>query len=248
MHKPSHSLLHRRHWLQWVGASAALSAVPGSQAASATAVEASWPRFAQQFMQADGRVVSDDGKLSRTYSEGQSYALFFALVANDRRRFDALLHWTRDNLSQGDLGQHLPAWLWGRQDDGAWGVIDSNSASDADLWIAYTLLQAGRLWRYRPYTAQGRTLAALIWQKEVAQLPGLGPSLLPGAQGFVQQPGQRWRLNPSYLPLQVLQALALEMQEPGWQQLADASLDLLVRSARQASRRTGRCTTASRAF
>lgn len=231
MHKPSHSLLHRRHWLQWVGASAALSAVPGSQAASSTAVEASWPRFAQQFMQADGRVVSDDGKLSLTYSEGQSYALFFALVANDRRRFDTLLHWTRDNLSQGDLGQHLPAWLWGRQDDGAWGVIDSNSASDADLWIAYTLLQAGRLWRYRPYTAQGRTLAALIWQKEVAQLPGLGPSLLPGAQGFVQQPGQRWRLNPSYLPLQVLQALALEMQEPGWQQLADASLDLLVRSA-----------------
>lgn len=223
--------LHRRRWLQWLGASATLSAAPWTQAADATPTESTWAHFAQQFIQADGRVISDDGKLSRTYSEGQSYALFFALVANDRRRFDTVLRWTRDNLSQGDLGQRLPAWLWGQREDGAWGTLDNNAASDADLWIAYVLLQAGRIWRYRPYTAQGSALASLIWEKEVAQLPDLGPSLLPGPVGFVQQANQRWRLNPSYLPLQVLHALAQEMADPGWQQLANASLALLVRSA-----------------
>lgn len=231
MHKPAYAMWQRRRWLQWLGASASWSALPWGQAASPGLPEASWPRFAQQFMQADGRVVSDDGKLSRTYSEGQSYALFFALVANDRNRFDTLLRWTRDNLSQGDMGRHLPAWLWGQREDGSWGAIDTNAASDADLWIAYTLLQAGRLWRYRPYTAQGRTLAALIWQKEVATLPQLGPCLLPGPVGFVKEAGQRWRLNPSYLPLQLVQALAHELADKNWQQLADASLDLLLRSA-----------------
>jgi endoglucanase len=160
-------------------------------------------------MQADGRVVSDDGKLSRTYSEGQSYALFFALVANDRRRFDALLHWTRDNLSQGDLGQHLPAWLWGRQDDGAWGVIDSNSASDADLWIAYTLLQAGRLWLpalHRPGPHAG---SADLAEGSGPNCPAWAPACCR-ARRLCAAAGPTLQLNPSYLPLQVLQALALD--------------------------------------
>ena len=227
---PRHPL-HRRRWLQWLGASASLpfTAPSWGQAAMPNAV--TWSHFSQQFIQPDGRVVSDDGKLSRTYSEGQGYALFFALVANDRRRFDTLLQWTRDNLSQGDMGQHLPAWLWGQREDGTWGAIDSNAASDADLWIAYTLLQAGRLWKYRPYIAQGSTLAHLIWKKEVAQLPQLGPTLLPGPVGFVQEADKRWRLNPSYLPLQLVHALATELSDAGWRQLADASLELLVRSA-----------------
>ena len=36
-----------------------------------------------------------------TTSEGQSYGLFFALAANDRKAFDLLLAWTRDNLARG---------------------------------------------------------------------------------------------------------------------------------------------------
>lgn len=87
------------------------------------------------------------------------------------------------------------------------------------------------MWRYRPYTAQGQALAQLILLKETAELPGLGLSLLPGAVGFVQQEGKRWRLNPSYVPMQLLQALAHEMPSSRWQAVADASLDMLVRSA-----------------
>lgn len=240
MPKRQHPTLPRRQWLQWLAASAALPAL-GAVAATpmrspppptaATAAATDWKTFARQFMQPDGRIVSDDGSKSSTYSEGQSYALFFALVANDRTSFDSVLRWTRDNLSQGDLGQNLPAWLWGRKDDGSWGVLDGNAASDADLWIAYVLLQAGRLWRHRPYTAQGAALAQLILQKESAELPGLGLNLLPGPVGFVLEPEQRWRLNPSYVPLQVLHGLATDLPAQRWRSMADGSLDMLVRSA-----------------
>ena len=35
----------------------------------------------------------------KSTSEGQSYGLFFALVADQRTQFDTLLKWTSDNLA-----------------------------------------------------------------------------------------------------------------------------------------------------
>ena len=48
-------------------------------------------------------------------AKGQSYALFFALVANDQATFDKVLAWTERHLAEGDLSARLPAWLWGEK-------------------------------------------------------------------------------------------------------------------------------------
>lgn len=186
-----------------------------------------WDTFKAQFTSEEGRVISDDGEGGRTYSEGQAYGLFFALVANDRKGFDILLRWTENNLSGGDLGARLPAWLWGRRPDGTWGVIDSNAASDADIWIAYVLGEAARLWNAPQYRALGARLAARIIAEETADLPGLGPSLLPAPSGFVEAEG-RWKLNPSYMPLQVMQRLATLYPLPAWRQLTQSSEKIIV--------------------
>ena len=186
-----------------------------------------WDTFKAQFTSEEGRVISDDGEGGRTYSEGQAYGLFFALVANDRKGFDTLLRWTENNLSDGDLGARLPAWLWGRRPDGTWGVIDSNAASDADIWIAYVLGEAARLWNAPQYRALGARLAARIIAEETADLPGLGPSLLPAPSGFVEAEG-RWKLNPSYMPLQVMQRLATLYPLPAWRQLIQSSEKIIV--------------------
>ena len=82
------------------------------------------------------------------------------------------------HISRGDLTGFLPSWLWGRQQDGNWGVLDANSASDSDLWIAYSLLEAGRLWDNHSYSALGTLLLRRIAREEVATLPGLGLSLI----------------------------------------------------------------------
>jgi len=186
-----------------------------------------WDTFKAQFTSEEGRVISDDGEGGRTYSEGQAYGLFFALVANDRKGFDTLLRWTENNLSDGDLGARLPAWLWGRRPDGTWGVIDSNAASDADIWIVYVLGEAARLWNAPQYRALGARLAARIIAEETADLPGLGPSLLPAPSGFVEAEG-RWKLNPSYMPLQVMQRLATLYPLPAWRQLTQSSEKIIV--------------------
>ena len=138
-------------------------------------------------MQADGRVIDYSTPAQQTTSEGQSYGMFFALVANDRATFERLLNWTRANLAANQFDAQnvrLPAWQWGKKPDGSFGVLDPNSASDSDLWIAYDLLQAGRLWKEPAFTQLGTALAAQIVKQEVVDLPGLGPMLLPGPQGF----------------------------------------------------------------
>lgn len=183
-----------------------------------------WQAYAAQFIQHDGRVVEFSAD-ARTTSEGQAYALFFALVANDRRRFENILHWTETNLADGALGKNLPAWLWGRDPNGAWKILDTNAASDADLWLSYALLEAGRLWKQKPYSVLGEQLLELIVAREVVELPNLGPALLPGPHGFAL-PEHQWRLNLSYTPLPLLRRFSEQQPKGPWQRIAETTVYL----------------------
>src|SRR5580692_6965020 len=129
-----------------------------------------WTSYAARFIDGQGRVIDPQGA-GRTTSEGQSYAMFFALADNDRARFDQLLKWTQTNLAGGNLGTHLPGWLWGKSKEGDWKLLDSNPAADSDVWIAYSLVEAGRFWKNPAYTTLGRQMMAQIAKQEVAELP-----------------------------------------------------------------------------
>lgn len=187
---------------------------------------AAWEGFKKEFISEGGRVVDGSIASKPTTSEGQAYALFFALVANDRNAFELILKWTEDNLANGDLTVRLPAWIWGKKADDSWGVIDGNPASDADLWIAYALGEAGRLWGVRRYVALSSLLANRILREESADLPGLGPSLLPAPAGFTPGPAS-WRLNPSYMPLQLMQWFARHCKDPRWEKLLASSRQII---------------------
>lgn len=113
---------------------------------------------------------------------------------------------------------HLPAWSWGKGPDGKWGVLDSNSASDADVWMAYTPEEAGKAWGEAHYRSLGIALAKRIAAEEVIQIPGFGTALLPGATGFHN--GDVYRLNASYLPLQLFIQLSRELPEGPWRKIA----------------------------
>ncbi|WKB53336.1 cellulose synthase complex periplasmic endoglucanase BcsZ [Eleftheria terrae] len=185
-----------------------------------------WEAYLAHFVQADGRVIDDQHATRYTTSEGQAYTLFFALVANDRDRFDTLLQWTERHLAGGDLHDRLPGWRWGRHDDGRWTLIDANSAADADLWLAHTLFEAARLWKQPRYGGLAYALLSRVKEQEIVTLPGLGPMLLPAPLGFVLGPGL-WRLNPSYLALHQLRAFQRIDPSGPWQALADNTLTLL---------------------
>jgi endoglucanase len=176
-----------------------------------------WRSYAEHFLDPQGRILDHDAG-DRTTSEAQSYALFFALVANDRSRFDRILSWTERNLAQGSLETHLPAWLWENK-YGTWQIVDRNSASDADLWLTFTLLEAGRLWHDAALTGKGTGLAAQMAEHEVENIAELGPMMLPGSSGF-HTPDGFYELNPSYLPVQLLLALHHHLPGGPWREIA----------------------------
>ena len=111
-----------------------------------SSVLAAWPMWDQfKAVGMEGaRVVDYSDARAVTTSEGQSYAMFFALVDNDRETFEEMLQWTENNLSAGDITKNFAAWLWGK-DGSQWTILDTNNAVDSDMWIAYCLLEAGAL-------------------------------------------------------------------------------------------------------
>ncbi len=207
---------------------AGLLALMLSGAAQAAACAVDWPQwqsFAERWVQPDGRVLESALVENHSSSEGQSYALFFSLVANDKERFDKIWRWSRQNLAGNDPQNILPAWLWGQGKDGRWQVQDANSASDADLWFVYALLEADRLWRKPEYRADAMALLAQIKEKETKDLPGLGRVLLPGPIAF-SHIADLWRINSSYQPLPLMRRLqAVDPQGP-WQNIAGMTATL----------------------
>ena len=52
------------------------------------------------------------------------------------------------------LGENQPAWLWGIPDgkpNGTGKILDTNNATDSDMWIAYCLIEAARIWNDPSY-------------------------------------------------------------------------------------------------
>lgn len=185
-----------------------------------------WEAYSRQYLDEQGRVI-DRSAGDRTTSEGQAYAMFFALVDDDRPRFDKLLGWTEANLAGGDLSLRLPAWSWGHSPAGTWGVLDANSASDADLWLAYDLIEAGRLWRDPRLSALGNKLIERIALQEVVTLEGVGTWLAPGPQGFHSVP-DAFVLNPSYMPPALLQRMSTLFPKGPWKAISASVPTLLA--------------------
>lgn len=208
----------------------ALACLPGMSPAAPCPDWPLWESFRTTYITQDARVLDPGLPHQPTVSEGQAYALFFALVAGDRRQFSTLLEWTRDNLARGDLHRFSPGWHWGQSAAGRWELLDSNPASDADLWLSYALLEAGRLWQNEAYTQLGKRLADRLLRDASAVLPSLGRSLLPAPAGFQLGP-DRWRLNPSYAPVPLLRRLAALTGQSEWREMVEPTLRLMIESA-----------------
>ncbi len=171
-----------------------------------------------------GRVIDySDSKLITT-SEGQSYGMFFSLVAGDKETFAELFDWTEKNL-----GVDQPAWLWGIPDGKkghAGKVMDTNNATDSDMWIAYCLLEAARLWDMPEYKAKADGYLAKL-KELVRDVPTVGKVLLPGRVGFEEKGVVR--LNPSYYPIFILRRFVEE--DPSWQPVLEGSVAAIIRSS-----------------
>jgi endoglucanase len=183
---------------------------------------ASWQSYVRRAILPEGRVVVPD-RQGGTISEAQAYALLMAVWAGDEAVFGRVAHWTREHLSRRTkVGDHLLAWQWGTREDGSLGVLDWNTAADADLDYALALVLAHRRgWRPAAgsdYLTRAREVAADILALEVVRLPGGGLVLSPGNW---HEPSAPYLINPSYFSPAACRLLFEVTGDGRWRELAE---------------------------
>lgn len=150
----------------------------------------SYDFYKANFISKDGRVIDPD-RGNITTSEGQSYMLLRSLVIDDKPTFDLLYKWTKNNLQRKD---YLFAWLWGKNSEDKYEILDYNSASDADVDIAWALLLAYERWGKSKYLEEAIPIINSIWNNETKRV-GEYLILMPGV---VQTNTGKVEVNPSY--------------------------------------------------
>lgn len=115
---------------------------PGSTATTSQTTEwmQAYAGFKSGYIDSSGRVIRHD-QGNDLVSEGQAYALLFAVMAGDKATFDLVRAWSNANLKRSLSGSgkttFLTMWAW--HHNGSSTVLDWNFATDAenDRWVAY---------------------------------------------------------------------------------------------------------------
>jgi endoglucanase len=190
-----------------------------------------WEGYIRAFIQPDGRVhrPSHDGD---TVSEGQAYALLMACLLEDRKTFDTVMDWTEKHLSRKEqFGDHLLAWHW----ENGQGVTDWNSASDADVDYALSLILAHRKWGDGAYLEKAQLILADILRLETVVVDGK-TYLLPGTWGY---DNGSYVINPSYFSPAHFRIFAALTGDARWLDLIEGSYHLILTVSRRFAGKTG---------
>jgi len=181
-------------------------------------------RFLSRYVAGDGRVIRHD-QGGDIVSEGQAYGMLVAELAGRPALAHTIWSWTSRHLGRPD---GLFAW----HATGAGQIEDPQSATDADILIAYALLRfrgAGATVMHRA----GRRVARAVLAHEAVSLPG-GTRLPVAGPWATAMPAPV--ANPSYLMPGVFRALARMTGDRRWARAAATSV-LLVRGLTGGGRR-----------
>jgi len=194
-----------------VPASALSTNAPSS---SSAASEPAARAFLARYVTADGRVIRHD-QGGDIVSEGQAYGMLIAELVADNATTQRIWSWTKQHLQRPDglLSYHA---------NGDGSVLDPQSASDADILIAFALL------RYNgpdgsSLHVDGRKVAAAVLAHETTQLPDGTPVVAAGpwAVGAVST------IDVSYWMPSVDDKLATLTGDQKWSRAASGAIRLL---------------------
>jgi len=190
----------------------------------ASSTRAAAARFLSRYVAGDGRVIRHD-QGGDIVSEGQAHAMLIAEVAEQPAQVRTIWSWTSAVLGR-------PDGLFASHASGTGQIEDPQSATDADILIAYALLRYAGPDQAALHRA-GRRVAEAVLALESVTLPdGLS---LPVAGPWAKASAPP-TVDPSYLMPGVFVALARLTGDDRWNGAANASIatiDELTNGGRQ---------------
>lgn len=165
-----------------------------------------------------------------TTSEGQSYTMMRAVWMDDQETFGTVWQWTKDNMQREE--DHLISWKFGPVGDGKYGIQATvggqNTATDADVDIAYALVMASNRWKNDDYLYDALPMIKSIWEKEVVIIKDR-PVLV--SNDIERLNTESVLINPSYFAPYAYRVFAKIDTDNRWLDLVDNSYALLFATA-----------------
>jgi endoglucanase len=190
-----------------------------------------WRVYTDTYLEDGSNRTIDRQSDDVTTSEGQSYTMLRAVWMDDLSTFTDSWQWTKDNLQRDD---RLMAWKFGLLADGSYGIQTdaggANTATDADVDIAYALLMAYSRWKEDDFLYDALPIVSSIWEREVVEVDG-APVLV--ANDLERDDPREVLVNPSYIAPYAYRVFAeVDPDEThDWTGLVDNSYALLQRLA-----------------
>ena len=209
--------------LRW--AAAVVAADEPIVASDKTVLGDLWQTYKDTYVETGTSRTVDPQAEGVTTSEGESYTMMRAVWMDDQETFAESWQWTKDNLQRDD---GLMAWKFGELADGTYGIQQDvgggNSATDADVDIAFALLMAYSRWKEDNYLYDALPVIDSIWEKAVVRVDG---RLVLAADDLARLDPDRVIVNPSYLAPYAYRVFAQVDEEHDWAALVDSSYGLL---------------------
>ncbi|MEA3228602.1 MAG: glycosyl hydrolase family 8 [Campylobacterota bacterium] len=188
-----------------------------------------WENFKKNFIQKDGRVV-DPHNHNITHTESIGYTLYFSYKMDDKEVFNKVYNWSKNNLVKNESG--LMGWKWGRdRKKRCWCMLDLTSASDANLWIAYSLYLMYERTGEFSYKKDADSLIDAIKKHQIISVNN-ETFLLSWEKKLIGS--DAIQLNPSYLIFEIFEYMAKKDKDIIWNKLIKSSI-LLLKKARFSS-------------
>jgi len=188
-----------------------------------------WSTYKSDILEEGTLRALDKSQNNLTTSEGQSYTMIRALWMDDKETFDKVWQWTKYNMQREDK---LISWRFGEKSNGEYGIQTEqggqNTATDADVDIAYALVMASTRWKEAGYLYDSQSMIKSIWQKEVVRVNG-DPVLV--SNDIERMNKDSVLVNPSYFAPYAYRIFAKIDPENDWKALIDSSYSISFASA-----------------
>ncbi len=199
-----------------------------------------WRAYTETYIESGTNRTMDLQDGGVTTSQGQSYTMLRAVWMDDQQTFAESWQWTKDNLQRDDW---LLARRFGERPDGSYGIQDelggADSATDADVDVAFALLMAYSRWQQDDYLYDALPVIDAVWEQSVVLVDGAPVLVADDLQGT---DADQVLVNPSYLAPYAYRVFARVDPGHDWSGLVDSSYALLEELADEpldADRSTG---------
>ena len=177
-----------------------------------------WADYRRTYMPT-GEYARDPLRAGHVTSEAQSYALLQTAWLNDRAAFEQILDWTNSHLQRDD---GLYSWLW--DPSGGGRIVDRNTATDADIDIAFALTVAAAAFDRADYELQARRLVRSI---RLHSAIDVGPDWYLSAGNWARS---ERIINLSYFAPYAFARFEAIDPGMGWTRVIEVGYDLLERA------------------